>query len=158
MASQPRRPDRVFRISDSRHPIFDGTGAFLKGSRWNSPGRRVIYAAETLAGAMLEMLVHTRIGKIPRTHRWIEITIPDAISWEHVMPDELPGWNTDSPVTREFGDRWHREQRSLVLLVPSVVLFGYGFNVLINQDHPEFPMVQSSEPREVVWDSRLFLS
>ena len=44
---------RAFRIADRRHPIFDGTGAKLTGGRWNSPGRPVIYAAETFAGALL---------------------------------------------------------------------------------------------------------
>jgi RES domain-containing protein len=30
----------------------------LHGARWNSPERRVVYAAETYAGALLEILVH----------------------------------------------------------------------------------------------------
>jgi len=37
----------------------------LHGARWNSPGRRVIYASETYAGALLEILVHAS-GSVPR--------------------------------------------------------------------------------------------
>ena len=58
---------RAYRIADRRHKIFDGQGASLLGGRWNSPGRRVIYAAETYAGAMLEALVHANIGRLPKT-------------------------------------------------------------------------------------------
>lgn len=53
---------RAYRIADRRHKIFDGQGAATFGGRWNSPGRRVIYAAETFAGAMLEVLVNANIG------------------------------------------------------------------------------------------------
>ena len=52
----------AYRIADARHPIFDGTGAMLRGGRWNSIGQRVIYAAESYAGAMLEILVHANLG------------------------------------------------------------------------------------------------
>src|SRR5216684_2932326 len=151
------RPSKAFRIADRRHPIFDGTGAFLSGARWNSPGRRIIYAAETFAGAMLEMLAHTRTGKAPRTQAWIEISIPPRASIERVEPGELPGWDwEDSPEARQFGDGWHRRGRSLILIVPSVVTSGIGRNVLINQDHPEFPSLKASAPGRVLWDSRLF--
>jgi len=62
MASRRRGPLRVFRIADARHLIFDGTGAMIHGSRWNSPGRRIIYAAETYSGALLEIVVHASGG------------------------------------------------------------------------------------------------
>jgi hypothetical protein len=48
---EARRASRAFRIADMRHAISDGTGPMLYGARWNSPGRRVIYAAVTYAGA-----------------------------------------------------------------------------------------------------------
>ena len=63
MASQLSGELRVYRIADRRHKIFDGQGAALLGGRWNSPGRRVIYAAETYSGTMLEMLANTNIGR-----------------------------------------------------------------------------------------------
>jgi RES domain-containing protein len=47
MAFRRSGPLRAFRIADMRHTIFDGSGAMLHGARWNSPGRRVLYAAET---------------------------------------------------------------------------------------------------------------
>jgi hypothetical protein len=64
---------------DRRHEIFDGPGAATFVGRWNSPGRRIIYAAETYAGAMLEALVNSNIGRIPKQHAWIETLIPEGV-------------------------------------------------------------------------------
>jgi RES domain-containing protein len=152
------RPDRAFRIADRRNPIFDGTGAFLNGARWNSPGYRVVYAAETFAGAMLEILVHARVGKVPKTQSWIEITIPADVSVEHVRPEAVPEWGiAESPQARHFGDAWCRERRSLVLVVPSAAAGGLSSNILFNQDHPEFQRLSATEPRPIAWDARLFV-
>jgi RES domain-containing protein len=81
MAFRRSGPLRAFRIADMRHPIFDGSGAMLHGARWNSPGRRVIYAAETDAGALLEILVHAS-GSVPRSQGYVEIEIPAGLSIE----------------------------------------------------------------------------
>jgi RES domain-containing protein len=74
-----------------RHTIFDGSGAMLHGARWTSPGRRVIYAAETYAGALLEILVHAS-GSVPRTQGYIEIEIPPGLSIEEITQDDVPHW------------------------------------------------------------------
>jgi RES domain-containing protein len=151
------RPEKAFRIADSRHAIFDGTGAFLVGARWNSGGRRVIYAADSFAAAILEILVHTSTGRIPSSHKWIEITIPDAVSVELLDSSALSGWNEeDSDSARVFGDAWLDSKRSLVLVVPSIVTRGLSSNIVINQDHPEFSGLKASMPRDVIWDTRLF--
>ena len=149
---------RIFRIADGRHPLWDGAGAMRFGGRWNSPGSPVIYGATTYAGAMLEILVHTRIGKVPKSHLCVVGEIPDKICIESVNIRNLAlGWNhPDSVIAREFGDRWTREQRSAVLLVPSVVTGEEG-NVVINPLHPDARKIRVSKPEPVVWDSRLFL-
>ena len=148
---------RAFRIADRRHPIFDGTGAKLTGGRWNSPGRPVIYAAETFAGALLEVLVHANLGRVPRTHAVIEITIPESVSIETVRPEAIPGWDApDQIASREFGDHWLQELRSAVLLVPSFVARGHERNVLINPAHYDFSRIIASEPEGLLWDERLF--
>jgi RES domain-containing protein len=157
MASPLRGPLHLFRIADRRHPLFDGMGSFAHGNRWNSRGRRVIYTAETYAGALLEMLAHCNIGIIPRTHAWIEISAPEKISVERLDAGSISGWNGDNLTpTRTFGDQWHAEKRSAILLVPSVVTAGIESNALVNQDHPDFRLMQASDPREVLWDRRLF--
>jgi|HubBroStandDraft_1064217.scaffolds.fasta_scaffold29904_3 RES domain-containing protein len=148
---------RAFRIADRRFTIFDGTGALKVGGRWNSPGKSVIYAAETFAGAVLEVLVHSNLGRVPKTHALVEITIPDEVSVETISAASVPGW--DAPglkASRMRGDRWLDEKRSAVLLVPSVVTHGRESNVLINPAHPDFAKIKAGKPQDLAWDERLF--
>jgi RES domain-containing protein len=149
---------RLFRIADRRHPVWNGTGAMLVGGRFNSPGRPVIYGALTFAGAMLEVLVHARIGKVPKTHVWVEAQVPDDVAVETHTADALPeGWDRPSPeIAREFGNRWLEECRSAVLIVPSVVARA-EFNALVNPAHPDAAKILVSTPQQVVWDERLFV-
>jgi RES domain-containing protein len=156
MASPPKTL-RAFRIADQRHPILDGTGTFMLGSRWISRGRRVIHASESYAASLLEMLVHTNTGRIPKTQNWIEITCPEKYGVAEIKAPEVSGWNGfDVRGTRAQGDRWYDEKTALILLVPSVVTAGVERNVLINQDHPAFRHVRSTTPKPVEWDARLF--
>lgn len=148
---------RAFRIADRRFPIFDGAGARRAGGRWSSPGRAVIYCTETFAGAVLEVLVHSNLGRIPKLHAVVEIMIPGEIPIETLVPAVLPGWDAEDQITsRAFGDRWLQEMRTPVLLVPSLVTRGREHNVLLNPEHPAFASITASEPQEVAWDARLF--
>ena len=51
---------KCWRICKSKHSqnAFDGEGARCNGGRWNSPGTRMIYTAETIALATLEILAN----------------------------------------------------------------------------------------------------
>jgi RES domain-containing protein len=142
---------KAFRIADRRYPIFDGAGAQLIGGRWNSPGIEVIYASETFAGAILEMLVHANLGRPPKTQACVEITIPDDLAVETVssIPD-------DEKTSRDFGDRWVKERRTAVLFVPSLVTGERERNLVISPAHPDFSRIVAGEPFEVSWDARLF--
>ncbi len=156
MASRRNGPLEVFRIADRRHKIFDGQGAVLNGTRWNSPGRRIVYAAETYAGAMLEILARANIGRPPRTHSWIKILIGGNVKIEEANALEVPGWDAlDLRASRVFGDRWYDEARSAVLIVPSIVARPQR-NIAINQDHPDFIKIRATLPKPVIWDQRLF--
>ncbi|MDR5809092.1 RES domain-containing protein [Caballeronia sp. LZ019] len=150
---------RIFRIADRRHPVWSGTGAMLVGGRFNSPGRPVIYGALNFAGAMLEVLVHARIGKVPKHHVWAQAEVPEEVAIERVTVEDLPaGWDApDAPVARRFGDRWIEEARSAILVVPSVVARA-ECNAVVNPAHPDAARLVVSAPQAVVWDQRLFVS
>jgi RES domain-containing protein len=150
---------RAFRIADARFPIFDGTGAQLAGGRWNSVGSPVIYPAETFAGAVLEVLVNGNLLRMPKSHRHIEIDIPNDVSTERVPLLSLSGWASDGQETsRKFGDQWIKEARSAVLIVPNVVTGGVETNIVINCQHPDFVLVSASQSKPVSWEARLFRS
>lgn len=148
---------QAFRIADRRFPIFDGAGARLIGGRWNSPGRPIIYAAETFAGAVLEILVHANLGRMPSNHKIIEISIPDDLPTESVTGADVPGWDKpDFRASRNYGDKWLLELRTAILLVPSAVTRGRERNVLLNPQHPDFSRITASAPQLIGWDERLF--
>jgi RES domain-containing protein len=149
-------PWRAYRIADRRRRIFDGEGAATFGGRWNSPGRRLIYAAETYAGAMLEVLANSNIGRLPKYHSWIEILIGEDVSIEQVDARKVRRWDApDQRASRIFGDEWYDEKRSAVLIVPSVIARAES-NVVINQEHPEFRKLRTTKPKPLVWDQRSY--
>lgn len=148
---------RCYRIGDPNgdYPIFDATGSRLAPGRWNTANSPVIYASEHYSTAMLEQLVHGS-GCLPPNQHYIEITIPNGVTYEQVTADLLPGWADQNRVaSRQYGERWLMEKRSLILLVPSLVARPER-NVLINPLHEDFHKITCDLAIPVYWDSRLF--
>ena len=148
---------QIYRIGDSRHPLWDGTGAAMMGGRWNSPGRPVIYGSLSYACAMLEILVHANIGRIPATQVYVVAELPDTFPIERHDAQALPrGWDSDDhSIAQRFGDQWLQEARSAVLVVPSVVA-ALEWNAVINPLHPNASQFLVSPSQKVIWDQRLF--
>lgn len=155
MALRLKEPLTAYRIADRRHALLDGKGALLYGGRWNSPGSRVMYASLSQAGAMLEILASANIGRFPRTHVLVQITIPKGVPFDEVVATDVPGWNSaDMRASRRYGDTWIHSGRSAFLIVPSVVA-PKDRNVVIHLDHPDTKKTASSAPERVQWDERL---
>ena len=146
---------RFYRIADSRHSPESGEGARLHGGRWNSPGRAVIYACETMTGAMLEKLVHTN-GRMPKHMVCVTYEAPDSLKVESIDPKTAEDWDAaDMIASRDVGDAWLAAAKSPVLRVPSVV-FDVERNVLINPAHADFSRIKVTATEPVRWDERLF--
>lgn len=148
---------KAYRIGDPNgaHPIFDATGARLYPGRWNTSTSPMIYTSEHYSTAMLEKLVHGS-GSLPPNQHFIEITIPNGVTYETLNTAHLPGWDSFPPtVSKTFGEAWHAAKRSLLLIVPSVAA-RLDLNFLVNPDHPEFPKVTHGLHNPVWWDARLF--
>jgi RES domain-containing protein len=150
----------VYRVSKVRYPVFDGTGAALRGGRWNSPGRPVVYGSEALAGSLLEILVHAgRRLKIPGRHHCARAFVPEDVAVEVVAADRVRGWDDDpSSSAVAFGNRWYDEQRSAVLRVPAASARPFGTHLLLNPQHPDFARIRIEAPVPIDWDARLFAS
>ncbi len=147
----------AFRIGDPKgeFPIFDATGSALSPGRWNTASHKLIYAAEHYSTAMLEKLARF-LGELPPNQRFIEITLPNGLSYEVVSTAHLAGWDDPLAVaSKAWGDQWCRECRSAIAFVPSVVA-RIERNVLINPAHAEFPQITYSLHQPVWWDARLF--
>jgi RES domain-containing protein len=157
----PQTLDRVltaYRIGDPKgaYPIFDATGSRLFPGRWNTSASPAIYASEHYSTAMLEKLAHGS-GHIPPNQHFIEITIPNGISYERLDPALLPSWADPMAVdAKAYGEAWQISNRSLLLIVPSVVA-RMEHNFLINPRHPSFGTITYGLYRPVWWDARLFM-
>ncbi len=147
----------IYRIADGRHPIWDGTGAALIGGRWNSPGKPVIYGSLSYSCALLEILAHANIGRVPQTHQYVIAEVSKDVSVEIVEQSKLPlGWDSDNSASaRAVGDQWLLEVRSAVLIIPSVIA-KLDSNAIVNPLHPDSKKLIVSEPQKVIWDKRLF--
>lgn len=139
--------------------MFDGEGAFLYGGRWNSPRcARLLYTAESLSLAALEMLVHLNDEEILSAYSFATTEFSEDL----VLPVEefqtLPeNWSASPPPLeiQKIGDKWAQGAVSAVLRVPTSVL-PVEFNYLINMEHPDFSKVKLGEPQTFSFDERLF--
>ncbi len=135
---------------------FSGEGARLFGGRWNSPGRPVIYAAQSQALAALEILVHLDSEKLLRRYLAIPVTIPPHLI-ERLSPSSLlKNWRVyPAPrSTHAIGDDWLARAASPVLQVPSVVIPSES-NFLLNPAHPHFSKLRLGKPAPFLFDPRL---
>jgi RES domain-containing protein len=148
----------AWRVTKTRYQPIDGSGAEIWGGRWNHPGRPVVYAADSFAGALLEILAHSlRPRTLPGPHHAARIEIPDRMV-EALDPEELPGWDErGSRPALEFGTRWLDERRTLALVVPALPSHPVGRTVIINPLHRDRARLLVSPLFAVPWDERLFL-
>jgi RES domain-containing protein len=138
----------VWRIC--RRPFADlsGDGARLYGGRWNTPGRPLIYAAETAALAVLEVRVHLDLDWDMLPDDYVLVAIDTAAIVAETI-NEPP----DDP--RVIGDAWIESRRSALLRVPSWIV-PESYNVLINTAHPDALSIQLSQVRPFRFDQRLW--
>lgn len=151
---------RCFRLVDEDYleAAFSGEGARLYGGRWNSPGVAVVYTAQSLSLAQMELLVHLEAEAVLRGHwRYFAVDVaPRAIiaceSWIDLPPD-WAAWPAPA-ATQAIGDRWIAESVSVALSVPSAVTPGER-NLLLNPAHPEYAAVLVAAPEPLRLDQRL---
>jgi RES domain-containing protein len=148
----------VWRIVQRRFAkfAFSGEGARRFGGRWNSPGHRAIYTAQSQSLAALEMLVHLASELLLQNYLAIPVTIPDRLI-QRLPSSALPkNWRTypAPPSTRAIGDAWLIAATSPVLQLPSVVIPSES-NFLLNPAHPHFPKLRIGKSIRFQFDPRL---
>ncbi len=151
---------RVWRICRQRHvaSALSGIGAEKVGGRWNHKGFRMVYTSTTLSLASLELFVHLEPNLMPGDLCAVSATVPDDVSTESFSVKVLPPNWRDYPAPgrlQELGTQWLREQRSLVLMVPSAVN-PEEFNFLLNPVHPEMTRVSPIQSKPFYFDPRMW--
>ncbi len=144
----------IYRVCRRIYASLNGEGARRAGGRWNSPGRSVVYMAQSVALAVLENLVHMSRQDYPTGYVVVAATVPD-----HVRVNEhlryLDAKSPDAEQERAAGDHWLESGESAVLRVPSAVVAG-DWNYLMNPQHLEFAQISIEPPELFQFDERLF--
>ena len=148
---------RAWRLVKTRHldRVLSGEGAARSGGRWNSPGLKAVYAADSLALAALEILV--RIDRAERGLRFsavpIEMDDRQIVSLDQRLP---AGWRASPApkITQTIGDAWLRAGSALALRLPSAVV-PEEFIYLLNPEHRGFPRILPGPARRFEFDPRL---
>jgi RES domain-containing protein len=124
----------------------------LYPGRWHSKGTPILYFSLALSLACLERLVHLAPDEIPDDYAYTAIDL-------RLQPEvaDFRGSLADLDATRSLGNRWATDQRSLGLLVPSVVI-PIEFNLLLNPLHPAFAGLAWGVPETFNFDSRLLMA
>lgn len=129
--------------------------------RWHTPGRRIIYTAQSLSLAQLEVLVHIanrrQMPELVSAQAWV----PDTVSIQTIEPSTLPeDWRQFSPYsaeTQRLGMQWLAEAKSSLLKVPSAISEA-EWNFLLNPLHRDFGKLKLGEPKPFVMDPRVAYS
>lgn len=146
-------PD-LWRISN--HRDLTGGGGLRYSARWHTAGRRVVYLAESPAGALIEVLVHLELDEtdLPPAYTLLRVAVaPEVVAVDLPVPAN-DAWKAKLMVTRALGDEWLKSGRSALARVPSAILPD-TFNLLLNPQHAQASLVAIVEATSARLDPRL---
>ncbi|HEA30981.1 MAG TPA: RES domain-containing protein [Leeuwenhoekiella sp.] len=128
-------------------------------NRWNKKGEFVIYTGSSRSLSTLELIVHRGAVQPSVVYRVMVISISDDNNiYETLNSKQLPdNWKNiiAYPTLQDLGSVWYRNQRSLVLKIPSAVI-PFEYNFILNTTHPDFKEhVRLVRTERYFWDERL---
>jgi RES domain-containing protein len=145
----------LWRISG--YNALSGEGGLNYSARWHTAGHRIVYLAESPAGALIEALVHAELNERswPRLYDLMQIAVPDGLEVETLKISGGNDWKKSSSLSRALGDEWLRSKRTALARVPSAIVPN-TWNFLLNQEHPAAAEVRIVETTRAEYDPRLF--
>lgn len=147
----------VYRISNTRYSDdISGTGAKLHGARWNSVAVPMLYTAEHISLAVLEMLVNTHFNDYNIELDLVYIQLPEALPITEIKLGKLKdNWQQDVAYTRFIGDEFILQNNAPLLKVPSAIIKD-EHNFLVNPLHTDFKKIKIQKSISFWPDKRLF--
>ena len=148
----------VYRITLSKFKDdISGQGSALFGGRWNSKGVYVLYCAEHVSLAVLEMVVNYDQSSSPilPSYHLLDIELPETANHLVTLPPLKKNWERDLPYTQFIGDHFISEGKFLAMKIPSAVIQEES-NWMINPHHPDFKKIKIKKSKLYQPDSRLF--
>jgi RES domain-containing protein len=147
---------RLWRLVTPRHldTAMSGDGAALYGGRWNPVGVRMVYTADSLALATLELVVHLAGARV--TYIAIELDVPTRAVERLDVAVLKRRWADDESSTQRVGHDW-MQLSAMAVAVPSALVDPRSgeCNVLLNPNHAAMSKVREMQRFPVVLDQRL---
>jgi RES domain-containing protein len=139
----------IYRLHRAVRAAGDYAGALLAGGRWNPPGTAILYTAQHLSLACVEILVHVDKVQLPPEYVWSKTRLPNT-------PAVLETGNVrELTACQMAGQSWAETANELAVCVRSVVI-PEEFNVLLNPKHRDYGQLVWSNSRPFHFDPRLF--
>jgi RES domain-containing protein len=147
----------VYRFSHQDYVTdISGTGARLKGGRWNLQGTPVVYASEHISLAVLEIIANAVSLSQLASIELAEIIIPDDVKPKEIRLTELKNkWWDDVDYSQWLGTEILRSNESLLIRCPSSIIHT-EHNYLVNPNHKDFKKVKVRRVNNFYFDPRLF--
>ncbi|MEW6487945.1 MAG: RES family NAD+ phosphorylase [Thermodesulfobacteriota bacterium] len=139
-----------------RSEAFTGEGARLAGGRWNPKGTPVVYTAESLALAAIELFVHLDPAELAAAYVSFPVSVPGDLPIQRVDVKTLPRNWRDTPAPPELariGRQWVDGAQTAILQAPSAVVPQESVLVL-NPAHPDFARIQVGKAQPFEFDPR----
>lgn len=147
----------VYRFSHEKFADdLTGTGAALKGGRWNMVGLNALYTSERISLGLLEVLVNANTLEDLKMIHLMQITIPDSETILEISSDQLKkNWIKDVEYSQWLGSDLLSENKYLVLKVPSVIIED-EWNYVLNTKHKNYSKIKLIKSDKFDFDERLF--
>jgi RES domain-containing protein len=145
-----KRTVHLWRIATETrtYPANDrsGNGAAKNPGRWNNRNEKVIYAAPSIALAVLETAAHIDDSGLPLNKFLVRLDVPTALIANAVTANSasLPvAWSAvpAGMASVTFGSKWYASQASAILFVPSVIVPEENI-AIINARHPDMAKIK----------------
>lgn len=146
----------IYRItSEIYKDDISGNGAAIFGARWNSIGKRMLYASQHISLSILESLVHFKREQIPPNLYLLYISLPTNIEISTISLQKMKNkWPNHIDYTQWIGDSFIENNQSLVLQVPSAVV-PEECNFLLNPLHKDYKKISIQKSELLQLDERL---
>lgn len=136
---------------------LSGAGAAKNPGRWNDDGQPVLYAAPTIAIAVLETAAHVDDTGLPLNRYLVQIQVPDGVWDARAVIDvgKLPIRWAAIPAGRvsvQAGADWLRGVTTAIIEVPSVIV-PEETAALINPLHPDAKKLSAKIVRQFEYNT-----
>ena len=147
----------VYRFTHKKFATdISGTGARLKGGRWNPAGLPVVYTSESISLALLEVLANALTLEELQQVQLMEIDIPNISDYQDIKLQGLKkDWYRDVHYTQWMGQEILKTKKTLLFRCPSAIVHK-EHNFLINPLHPDFRKIKLKNSSDFYFDERLF--